>query len=62
MGRIEQWSYEQKVARKQKIGDYIPCPICRKLDGLSTWEGERYMRCQHCGADYKKKQFYRKKK
>jgi Zn ribbon nucleic-acid-binding protein len=62
MGKIERWSFEQKAKRRDEIGDYIPCPICKKLDGLSTWEGERYMVCQHCGAKFQKKQFYRKPK
>lgn len=62
MGRIERWSYEKKAERRSVIGDYIPCPICKKLDGLSTWEGERYMVCQHCGAKFQKKQFYRRPK
>lgn len=62
MGKIERWSFENKKSREQCIGDYIPCPICLKPDGLSVWEGERALVCQHCGAKYQKKQFYRKPK
>ena len=62
MGRINRWTFESKLARKQLIGNHIPCPICQKLDGLSTWEGERYLKCQCCGANYQKKQRYIKKR
>ena len=62
MGRINRWSYEQKVDRENKIGRFIPCPICRKNDGLATWEGERFLKCQHCGANYQKKQLYVRKR
>jgi len=58
LGKIERWTTDKKVERRDMIGAYIPCPICRKPDGLSTWEGERYMVCQHCGAKYQKKQKY----
>lgn len=58
MGFIKRLSTEKKVERKNIIGEYIPCPICKKLDGLSTWEGERYLKCQYCGANYQKKQKY----
>lgn len=62
MGRIERWEHDKKLERTIQIGEYIPCPICKKLDGLSTWEGERYLKCRHCGALYQKKQYYRRKK
>jgi len=62
MGKIERWSFEKKLERKEKIGEFIPCPICKKLDGLSTWEGERHLTCRHCGTHYQKKQYYRRKK
>lgn len=62
MGKIERWTNEKKIERKNKIGSYIPCPICLKINGLSIWEGERFLKCQFCGADYKKKQFYNKNK
>ena len=58
MGKITRLTTARKVARRELIGNYIPCPICKKLDGLSTWEAERYMVCQHCGAKYQKKQKY----
>jgi len=58
MGFIKRWSNEKKIARQNIIGAYIPCPICGRKDGLSTWEGERYLKCQHCGANYQKKQLY----
>lgn len=62
MGRINRWSFEQKSARRIKIGEYMPCPICQKKDGLSIWEGERYLLCRFCGAQYQKKQKYIKPK
>ena len=58
MGKIEQWKLEKKVERQHIIGSYIACPICLKPDGLRTWEGERALICQHCGAKYKKMQKY----
>ncbi len=62
MARIKRWEFKDKVARSKLIGDYIPCPICKKKDGLSTWEGERNMTCRFCGAFYQKKQRYIKPK
>jgi len=58
MGKIERWTLEKKSARREVIGSYIPCPICLKSDGLNTWEGERNLMCQNCGARYKKMQRY----
>lgn len=56
MGFIKRLSNKIKQMRQDIIGAFIPCPICKKLDGLSTWEGERYLKCQYCGATYQKKQ------
>ncbi|KKL94856.1 hypothetical protein LCGC14_1860460 [marine sediment metagenome] len=58
MGKIERWTYVQKAKRMEAIGGHIPCPVCLKPDGLSTWEGERNLKCQYCGARYDKKQRY----
>jgi len=58
MGKIERWTEEHKIKRYNTIGNYIPCPICLKPDGLNTWEGERSLECKHCGAKYKKMQRY----
>lgn len=62
MGFIKRLSIEKKVERKNIIGNHIPCPICKKLDGLNTWEAERYLLCQYCGARYQKKQKYVRKR
>ncbi len=56
MGFIKRWSKEKKIERQNIIGAYIKCPMCLRKDGLSTWEGERYLKCQHCGTNYQKKQ------
>lgn len=61
MGFIKRWNNDKKLARRIKIGEFIPCPICTKV-GLATWEGERYMRCKFCGANYQKKQKYVRKR
>lgn len=58
MGKINRWTNENKQIRSNAIGAYIPCPYCLRKDGLSTWEGERYLKCQYCGANYQKKQRY----
>lgn len=58
MGKIERWAHDKKLERKAKIGSHIPCPICLKIDGLSTFEGERHLKCQFCGSTYQKKQRY----
>lgn len=59
MGFVKRWTHDKKIERSNKIGNYIPCPICTRMDGLSTYEGERYLRCQYCGANYQKKQKYK---
>ena len=58
MSKIARWTKENKIKRRDAIGDYIACPICLKPDGLHTWEGERALICQYCGAKYQKKQKY----
>jgi transposase-like protein len=62
VGFIKRWSNDQKQARVKLIGSHIPCPICMSPNGLSVWEGERYLICQYCGAKYQKKQKYVRKR